>query len=174
MKLNHSVRTAAQDGVPFPGRWTAAEPGDRARWLQTSEYTPANVTRILEAANEGDIAELAVAAREILERNWEVIMAMQVRKSALTGLDWGVEPGDGRPASKDAAKAFETALKEAGSDVVFYKEYPGVPHDCWTRTYRDPEVWKWLFSQKRGVLSDVRPEQGEVATVTQEEFDAGF
>lgn len=113
MKLNRSVRTAAQDGVPSPGRWTAAEPGDRARWLQTSEYTPANVTRILEAANEGDIAELAIAAREILERNWEVIMAMQVRKSALTGLDWSVEPGDDRQASKEAAEAFEAALKNS-------------------------------------------------------------
>ena len=66
------------------------------------------------------------------------------------------------------------ALKEAGSEVVFYTEYPGVPHDCWTRTYRDPEVWKWLFSQKRGVKSDIRPEQGEVVNVPQEEFDAGF
>ena len=83
---------------------------------QTAEYTPLNVSRILEAANEGDIAELAVAAREILERNWEVILAMQVRKSALTGLDWGIEPGDARPASKEAAEAFETALKSCGSD----------------------------------------------------------
>ncbi len=66
------------------------------------------------------------------------------------------------------------ALKEIGSDVVFYTEYPGVPHDCWTRTYQDPEVWKWLFSQNRGVRSGIRPEQGEVVNVTQEEFDAGF
>ena len=66
------------------------------------------------------------------------------------------------------------ALKEAGSNVVFYTEYPGVPHDCWTRTYQNPEVWRWLFSQKRGVKSDIRPEQSEVVNVTQEEFDAGF
>ena len=66
------------------------------------------------------------------------------------------------------------ALKEAGSDVVFYTEYPGVPHDCWTRTYQKPEVWEWLFSQKRGVKSAIRPEQGAVVNVTQEEFDAGF
>ena len=66
------------------------------------------------------------------------------------------------------------ALKEIGSDVVFYTEYPGVPHDCWTRTYQNPEVWNWLFSQKRGVRSDIRPEQGPVVNVTQEEFDAGF
>jgi len=116
MKLKHSAGTAVQEGVPAPGRWTAAEPGDRSRWLQASEYTPANVSRILEAANEGDISELAVAAREIQERNWEVIMAMQVRKSALTGLDWRIEPGDGRPASKDAAEAFGAALKAAGGE----------------------------------------------------------
>ena len=81
MKLKHAFKTAVQDGsTPAAGRWTAAEPGDRSRWLQTAEYTPLNVSRILEAANEGDIAELAIAAREIQERNWEVILAMQVRK----------------------------------------------------------------------------------------------
>ena len=125
MRLKHTERTAAGNGgMPVPGRWIAAEQGDRARWLQTSEYTPVNVSRILEAANEGDIAELAVAAREIQERNWEVILAMQVRKSALTGLDWGVEPGDERPASKDAALAFEAALKGSGceSGLVSFHE----------------------------------------------------
>ena len=65
-----------------------------------------------------------------------------------------------------------TALKEVGSDNVFYKEYLGVPHDCWTRIYQNPEVWEWLFSQKRGVKSDIRPEQDEVVKVTQEEFDS--
>ena len=40
------------------------------------------------------------------------------------------------------------ALKEAGATVKF-REYPGVGHDSWTATYRDPEVWKWLFSQKK-------------------------
>ena len=129
MKLNRSVRTATQnDGVPVPGRWIVSEPGDRARWLQTSEYTPVNVSRILEAANEGDIAELAVAAREILERNWEVIMAMQVRKSALTGLEWGVEPGDDRQASKDAAAAFEAALKTPDTAPGFVSFHGLVDH----------------------------------------------
>ncbi len=64
------------------------------------------------------------------------------------------------------------ALKEAGNDDVFYKEYPGVDHNCWDRTYQNPESWKWLFSQKRGVKSAVRPEQGEVVKVTQEEFES--
>ena len=116
MKLKHSSGSAATGSVPpVPGRWIAAEPGDRARGLQTGEYTPMNAARILEAANEGDIAELAIAAREIQERNWEVILAMQVRKSAVTGLEWTVEPGDGRPGSERAAAAFADALRECGT-----------------------------------------------------------
>ena len=27
--------------------------------------------------------------------------------------------------------------------------YPGVDHHSWNRTYADPEVWAWLFAQKR-------------------------
>ncbi|MBO7088591.1 MAG: DUF935 family protein [Lentisphaeria bacterium] len=117
MKLKHSAGTpAAGTARPAPGRWITAEPGDRARGLQTGEYTPANAARILEAANEGDIAELAIAAREIQERNWEVILAMQVRKRAVTGLDWTVEPGDARSSSKRAAEAFADALRGCGAE----------------------------------------------------------
>lgn len=28
-----------------------------------------------------------------------------------------------------------------------YTEYPNVGHDCWSRTYSNPEVWDWLFAQ---------------------------
>ena len=128
MKLKQKAGSAPQyGGQPAAGRWIASEPGDRSRWLQTSEYTPANVARILESANEGDVAELAVAAREIQERNWEVILAMQVRKSALTGLDWSVEPGGAGAASEDAAKAFEAALKGSGSEpgLISFHELVG-------------------------------------------------
>lgn len=40
------------------------------------------------------------------------------------------------------------ALKAAGGSPK-YTEYPGVGHDSWTRTYADPEVIEWLFSQIR-------------------------
>lgn len=40
------------------------------------------------------------------------------------------------------------ALKKCGSKVK-YTEYPGVGHNCWTRTYANQEVLKWFFSQKR-------------------------
>lgn len=39
------------------------------------------------------------------------------------------------------------ALKQAGSKAK-YTEYPGVQHDCWTRTYTTPALYKWLFAQK--------------------------
>lgn len=47
-----------------------------------------------------------------------------------------------------ASAVMVDALKDAGAEVKF-KEYPGVGHDSWSATYRNPEVWKWLFSKKR-------------------------
>jgi predicted esterase len=40
------------------------------------------------------------------------------------------------------------ALKAVGSDVKF-TVYPGVGHDSWTETYANPELYDWLFAQKR-------------------------
>lgn len=48
----------------------------------------------------------------------------------------------------EQSKAMAEALKKAGSDVELTL-YPGVGHNSWTQTYRDPEVIKWLFSQKK-------------------------
>ena len=39
-------------------------------------------------------------------------------------------------------------LRAAGGDPQL-TIYPGVHHDSWTRTYADPEVWRWLFAQQR-------------------------
>ncbi|HET6251141.1 MAG TPA: PHB depolymerase family esterase [Tepidisphaeraceae bacterium] len=41
------------------------------------------------------------------------------------------------------------ALKKVGADVK-YTEYPGVGHDCWTRSYANPELYTWFLSHKRG------------------------
>ncbi|HVR83523.1 MAG TPA: hypothetical protein VMU54_04380, partial [Planctomycetota bacterium] len=30
-----------------------------------------------------------------------------------------------------------------------YTEYPGADHFIWDRVYADPELWTWLFEQKR-------------------------
>lgn len=40
------------------------------------------------------------------------------------------------------------AIKEAGGEPK-YTEYPGVGHDSWSATYRNPEFYAWLFAQAR-------------------------
>lgn len=39
------------------------------------------------------------------------------------------------------------ALKQAGG-TPRYTEYPKTGHDAWTATYRDPELYAWLFAQR--------------------------
>lgn len=48
----------------------------------------------------------------------------------------------------DGTREMVAALKEAGSEVK-YTEYPGVKHDSWTQTYKQAELWEWLFAQKK-------------------------
>lgn len=40
------------------------------------------------------------------------------------------------------------ALKRSKGNVEF-TVYPEAQHDSWTETYANPDVWKWLFEQKR-------------------------
>ena len=48
----------------------------------------------------------------------------------------------------EASRRMVTALKSAGADVQ-YSELPGVTHDAWTPAYARPEVFEWLFRQRR-------------------------
>jgi predicted peptidase len=40
------------------------------------------------------------------------------------------------------------AIKAAGGRIK-YTEYPEAMHDCWTQTYDNAELYKWLLAQKR-------------------------
>src|SRR5262249_40614903 len=39
-------------------------------------------------------------------------------------------------------------LKPAGANPK-YTEYPGVGHNSWAQTYSDPELYAWLFAQRK-------------------------
>jgi predicted peptidase len=39
------------------------------------------------------------------------------------------------------------ALKKAGGDAKI-TVYPDLPHDCWTVTYNNPEVYEWMLSKR--------------------------
>lgn len=47
------------------------------------------------------------------------------------------------------AKTMYDALKKIDGDVKLTL-YPEAGHDSWTATYDNPEVWQWLFEQRRG------------------------
>ncbi len=41
------------------------------------------------------------------------------------------------------------ALKSIQAPGVKFTLYPDAPHDSWTETYSNPEVWKWLLEQSK-------------------------
>jgi predicted peptidase len=48
----------------------------------------------------------------------------------------------------DRSRKMVQAIKDAGGKPK-YTEYPQAGHDSWTATYKDPEVLKWLFAQRK-------------------------
>lgn len=46
------------------------------------------------------------------------------------------------------ARRLAQAAQRVGADLR-YTELPGVAHNAWDPTYRDPAMWKWLFQQRR-------------------------
>jgi predicted peptidase len=61
---------------------------------------------------------------------------------------WIFVGGKDREETVQGNEAMAAALKKAGAKTQF-KLYPDLPHDCWTVTYDDPQVWEWLLAQKR-------------------------
>jgi predicted peptidase len=41
------------------------------------------------------------------------------------------------------------ALRRAGRRCLVNRLYPGVGHDSWTETYRNPEIYTWLLEQRK-------------------------
>jgi predicted peptidase len=57
--------------------------------------------------------------------------------------------GDADPVVKvEGTRSMIEALTKKGGKPK-YTEYPGVQHDAWTRTYKDPELYVWLLAQKK-------------------------
>jgi len=46
------------------------------------------------------------------------------------------------------SKDMVEAMRKAGGQPKLTL-YPGVGHDSWTRTYANPDFWKWLLAQRR-------------------------
>ena len=48
----------------------------------------------------------------------------------------------------DKTNEYIASLRAAGADPK-YTIYPEAYHDSWTETYDNPELWEWMFAQKR-------------------------
>lgn len=63
---------------------------------------------------------------------------------------WALHGRDDQAVPVGRSREMIAALAQAGhAPEVRYTEYPGVPHDSWTRTYTRDDVFDWLFIQQR-------------------------
>jgi predicted peptidase len=61
---------------------------------------------------------------------------------------WAFHGAKDPTVSVERSREMVTAIKAAGGNIK-YTEYPEAQHDCWTETYANPELYKWLLAQKR-------------------------
>lgn len=53
------------------------------------------------------------------------------------------------------------AVKAAGDKDVKFTTYPDAGHDCWTRSYANPELYDWFLKHTRGGKAAVSTESGK-------------
>ena len=61
---------------------------------------------------------------------------------------WVFHGGKDKVVPIDNSKKMVSALKKAGNDVKF-TIYPEAGHDSWTKTYDNPELYKWFLAHTR-------------------------
>ena len=62
---------------------------------------------------------------------------------------WVFHGADDRVVPLSASENMVEAVRNAGGQVKF-TVYPDTGHDSWTRAYSEPELYTWLFAQRRG------------------------
>jgi predicted peptidase len=63
---------------------------------------------------------------------------------------WIFHGGDDGVVKTVRSQLMIAALKQAGSTVAKYTEYPGVGHGSWGKAFAEPEFFSWMFAQQRG------------------------
>ncbi|MCF0233414.1 MAG: prolyl oligopeptidase family serine peptidase [Thermoguttaceae bacterium] len=62
---------------------------------------------------------------------------------------WAFHGEDDPAVPCDASRNLLKALEDSGNEDARLTTYPGVGHDSWTRTYDNPEIYKWLLSKEK-------------------------
>ena len=65
--------------------------------------------------------------------------------------------------SVELTRRMVTALEEVKGNVRYteYDEASGIKHDAWTPCYSNPEVFEWMFAQRKGKRVDAGKKGGE-------------
>lgn len=92
------------------------ETSDRTDYDVGTNLTPEKIDRIMLAANTGDTEDQCRLAREILEKNADIMQALSTRKNAVIGCGWRLEPGDESEEAKRAAETLQTVLRDCGGN----------------------------------------------------------
>ena len=61
---------------------------------------------------------------------------------------WAFHGEDDQTVPVERSREMIEALKTAGASPK-YTEYPGVGHNSWAQTYSNPELYAWLFAQRK-------------------------
>ena len=62
---------------------------------------------------------------------------------------WAFHGGKDKVVSLSKSKAMVDAIKKAKGTKVKLTIYPEAGHNSWTKTYNNPEIYKWLLSHRR-------------------------
>ncbi len=62
---------------------------------------------------------------------------------------WVHHGADDSVVSVEESRTATARLRELGYRDVKYSEYPGVNHNSWDSAFSDPELYPWLFAQRR-------------------------
>lgn len=65
---------------------------------------------------------------------------------------WLFHGGSDTTVPTSESRSLVAALRAAGAEP-HYTEYSGVGHNSWDRAFAAPELWKWLFAQRRHIRS---------------------
>jgi predicted peptidase len=62
---------------------------------------------------------------------------------------WAFHGDKDKTVSLTKSQAMVNAIKTAGGTKVKLTIYPGIGHNSWTKTYNNPEIYKWLLKHRR-------------------------
>lgn len=88
----HAVEAGTSANPPSTGRLLAPRAADRLRDYPSAGLTPSRLTAILREADAGSLSSAMQLFEEMEEKDPHLFAVANVRRLALTGLDWQVTP----------------------------------------------------------------------------------